>query len=239
MKKPKNWMELPFNEKLRFYGLNLTEFHARYADKLNAKEIIKQKAPEIKTAEVIRILRDNKDLKITDQGIIKSAHASGWNIILPKRISSDKLDEIKLLLKRWSRKYKPETEKHYSFIEPKFFIERVLKDKIADSLMVYMIRCINSEPISIGVKYKDIQNSYDLKWNLVLPPKLPFSIPKPEELQILLNVSQRLSKPFEFVRLDYFITTEGIYFSEFTFVPNAGLPVFSEEMEYSLGKLWK
>jgi hypothetical protein len=41
------------------------------------------------------------------------------------------------------------------------------------------------------------------------------------------------------VRLDYFITTEGIYFSEFTFVPNAGLPVFPEEMEYSLGKLWK
>lgn len=236
MKKPDNWMDLPFYEKLRLYGLTLTSFHARYADKLNTKDIISREAPEIKTVEVIRILKDYNDIRTTDQGIIKSTHASGWNIILPKIISTD---EIKKKLKMWNKKYKPDTEPHYSFIEPKFFIERVLTDKIADSLMVYMIRCLKGVPISIGVKYNDIQNSYDLNWNLLLPPNLPFTVPKPDELELLLNVSRRLSKPFEFVRLDYFITKDGIYFSEFTFVPNGGLPVYPDEMEYSLGKLWK
>ena len=139
----------------------------------------------------------------------------------------------------WNKKYKPTTERNYSFIEPKFFIEEMLEDKIVkDSLMVYMIRCVNSEPISIGVKYKDQQNSYDLNWNKIYS-ELSFEIPKPDELNLLLDISRRLSKAFEFVRLDYYITNKGVYFSEFTFVPNAGLPVFPEEMEYELGKLWK
>jgi hypothetical protein len=241
MKKPENWINLPFYEKIRIYGLSLTEFHAKYTDKLNAKEIIKREVREIKTAEVIKILDSPRDLTMKDFGskIIKSVHASGWNIKLNVFPSIEKINEIKKKLKMWNKKYKPTTERNYSFIEPKFFIEEMLEDKIAkDSLMVYMIRCINSEPISIGVKYKDKQNSYDLKWNKIYS-ELFFEIPKPDELEMLLNISRRLSKPFEFVRLDYFITNKGVYFSEFTFVPNAGLPVFPEEMEYELGKLWK
>jgi hypothetical protein len=241
MNKPGNWNTLPFYEKIRLYGLSLTEFHAGYTDKLSAKEIIKRSAPEIKVAEVIKILDSPKDLSIKDFGnkIIKSAHASGWNIKLDVYPTIETIEKIKRTLKIWNKKYKPLTERNYSFIKPRFFIEEILEDKILkDSLMVYMIRCINSEPISIGVKYKDQQNSYDLNWNKNYC-ELPFEIPKPDELNLLLDISRKLSKPFEFVRIDFFITKKGVYFSEFTFVPNAGLQVFPDELEYSLGNLWK
>jgi hypothetical protein len=241
MRKHENWDILPFYEKIRLYGLSLTEFHAKYTDKLSAKDIINREAPEIKTAEVIKILDSPKDLSIKDFGnkIIKSAHASGWNIKLNVYPSIETIERIKRTLKTWNKKYKPLTERNYSFIEPRFFIEEMLEDKIRnDSLMVYMVRCINSEPISIGVKYKEQQNSYDLNWNINFC-ELPFEIPKPHELNLLLNISRRLSKPFEFVRIDFFITNKGVYFSEFTFVPNAGLRVFPGETEYLMGKLWK
>ena len=48
-----------------------------------------------------------------------------------------------------------------------------------------------------------------------------------------------LSKPFEFVRIDFFIDRKNdIYFSEFTFTPLGGKKYYSDEIELKLGKLW-
>lgn len=100
--------------------------------------------------------------------------------------------------------------------------------------MTYMVRCIKGEPVSLGVKYKNYINNYTLNWTDLIKQKIQFKINKPEELEI----SRKLSKPFEFVRMDYFIGTDGVYFSEYTFTPNGGRPVFPNDLEYSLGKLW-
>jgi len=234
----KNWNELPFYKKISIYGRKLTEEHARYVDKIEAKKIIQETAPELKVANLIRILDNPDDITKEDiqKGrIIKSAHGSAWNIYLPENI-----EIIKKKLNGWNKKYySSHTEKQYSFIEPRFFIEEVIQDKIRnDNLMTYMVRCIKGEPVSLGVKYKNFVNNYTLEWNDLIKQKIPFVISKPTELEFILNISRKLSKDFEFVRMDYFIGTDGVYFSEYTFTPNGGRPVFPEELEYSLGKLW-
>jgi hypothetical protein len=62
---------------------------------------------------------------------------------------------------------------------------------------------------------------------------------KPAEWNTMLSYAQKLAEPFEFVRIDFYLGKNGeIYFSEFTFTPNNGRPVFTDDIEIELGKLW-
>jgi len=241
--KPENWMELPMFKKIYYYGTQLTKEYAEYVDKLQAKNKVKEICgDDIQVAKVVRVLNSYYDLTLDDLNtnyIIKSSHGSGWNIYNDADTSCDYAIRI---LQAWNRNYGSTLEKQYSFIKPKFFIE----EKICDSILgytgyacVYMFRCIHSNPISISVKYKNKQNSYDINWNLTQKPYLPFEIPKPKCLQKLLNLCKIISANFEFVRLDFYIGKDDIiYFSEFTFTPAAGHQVFDDKTEMDQGLLW-
>jgi len=244
--KPKDWMELPMFKKIYYYGTQLTKEYAEYVDKLQAKHKIKEICgDDVQVAKVVRILESYNDLTLDDLNtnyIIKSSHGSGWNIYNDIDIPMT-LDSAIQTLKAWNNKYNSTLQKQYGFIEPKFFIE----EKIYDSILgytghacVYMFRCIHSNPISIGVKYKKTQNSYDINWNFTQKPKIPFEIPKPKCLSKLLNLCKILSSNFEFVRLDFYIGKDDvIYFSEFTFTPAGGHQVFDIETEIEQGLMWK
>jgi len=56
--KPLNWNSLPMFTKIQIYGDSLTEYHAKYVDKLSAKNIVKEICgSKIKTANVIKIVK--------------------------------------------------------------------------------------------------------------------------------------------------------------------------------------
>jgi hypothetical protein len=59
-----------------------------------------------------------------------------------------------------------------------------------------------------------------------LPDPLP---EKPTHWDEMLRRASELSKPFDFVRVDLYDLPEGVYFSEFTFTPNATLFPFRDE----------
>ena len=241
--KPKNWMDLPMFKKIFYYGKHLTEDYAEYVDKLEAKRKVKEICgKDISVAKVVRVLgsyNDIADSDINSKYIIKSAHGSGWNVDIDSSVT---LDYIIKKLKGWNIKYNSNMEKQYSFIKPRFFIEEKICDAIlgyTGCALVYMIRCVHSKPISIGVKYKRVQNSYDIDWNLKSVPKIEFEIPKPKCLPKLLELCKLLSSNFEFVRLDFYIgENDMIYFSEFTFTPAGGVQVFDMETEMKQGLMW-
>jgi len=241
--KPENWMELPMFKKIHYYGTQLTKEYGEYVDKLQAKRKVKEMCgDDIQVAKVVRILESYSDLTENDLNknyIIKSSHGSGWNIYNDTSITLD--DAIKKL-KNWNKTYNSMVERQYGLIKPAFFIE----EKICDSILgytgyacVYMFRCIHSNPISISVKYKKTQNSYDTNWNLKQKSQIPFTIPKPKYLSKLLNLCKTLSSNFEFVRLDFYIGKDDvIYFSEFTFTPAGGRQVFDIKTEMEQGLIW-
>lgn len=243
IKKPENWMDLPMFKKIAYYGTQLTKDYAEYVDKLEAKIKVKEICgDDINVAKVIRILDSYDDIvgdDLNKKYIIKSSHGSGWNINVDE---STTLDDVIKKLKSWNITYNSSRERQYAFIKPRFFIE----EKICDSILgytgyalVYMIRCVHSIPISIGVKYKKNQNSYDINWNLVMMPKIEFTISKPRCLQKLLKICKVMSSNFEFVRLDFYIgPNDTIYFSEFTFTPSGGFQVFDIETEMNQGLMW-
>jgi hypothetical protein len=51
---------------------------------------------------------------------------------------------------------------------------------------------------------------------------LPEPLPSPPaHWQVMLSAASELSKPFDFVRVDLYDVPQGVFFSEFTFTPNA------------------
>lgn len=239
--KPDNWIELPMYKKIYYYGTILTKEYSKYVNKIEAKKIVKEICgDDINVAKIIKILDYPSDIlqdDINPKYMIKSAHGSGWNINIKE---NNKVGDIIRQLNTWNKNYS-KNEKQYIYIKPKFFIEEKIHDSIlghTGEALVYMIRCIHSKPISISVKYKNVQNSYDLDWNLK-SSKIPFNITKPKCLSKLLQLCEKLSSNFEFVRLDFYIgINDVIYFSEFTFTPNAGKPVFDNKTEIEQGLLW-
>ena len=246
--KPVNWNKLLLCQKIKYYGTQLDEKYSKYVDKLNAKEIVKNKCGDlIKIAKVRKIMKSYDDLTLDDiktNCIIKTTHGSGWNILIDNNNNNNNNNLVKIIkqLKSFNKVYGINSiEKQYSYIKPRYFIEELIIDKyLKNEVLDYMIRCINGEPITMSVQHKSIsrQNSYNTNWQLIGSPKL-FEIPKPVKFNELLNLARLLSKDFEFVRIDFFIDiNDDIYFSEFTFTPAGGNPVFNYNIEKELGKIW-
>jgi hypothetical protein len=240
--KPNNWNKMPLYKKIGYYKTVLNRFYAPYVNKLTAKKIVKDLCGDkIHVSRVIRILNGPNDLDSSDlniRHIIKSIHGSGWNINIDETTT---IENSKKLLNEWNTPYLINGEKQYQYINPGFFIEEKIDDKfsgVSGAADVFMIRCIKGEPITIGVKRGTIQNSYTINWELL--DKEQFNIDKPTELDRMIELSKILSRPFEFVRIDFYIDKQSnIYFSEFTFTPAAGYQLYPLEIEERLGLLWQ
>lgn len=245
--KPNDWNTLQLYQKIQVYGQNLTEKHAIYVDKLRAKEIVREKLGDlIKVAKVVCVFDNWKSFKmeqLNPKHILKAAHGSGWNLNMT---SSTTIADARYHLSIWKGIFQPWVEKQYTFLTPRFFIEEKIEDAVVSeqgNCLVYMFRYIHGELISLGVGYninkQQKMNHYDVRWNLVLPPNIPFDIPKPKRLDEMLRMSKILAEEFEFVRIDFFYDkNDDIYFGEYTFTPKAGNPVFPETLEIEYGKLW-
>jgi len=246
MEKPENWAELPFHKKIQIYSTTLTEYHSNYVDKINAKRLAKEQCEEIEVAKIIRILENHEDIHLSDintNHILKSAHGCGWNHVFTSDPPlQSELDIIKSKLESWNKKYTTgSNEPQYAYIEPRFYIEEKVEDRIlgkTGKAIVYMVRCINGEPVSIGVSYKGRMNHYDISWNYTSLPMVLLCVPKPDNLERLIYCARKLSQPFEFVRMDFYLSSDKIYLSEYTFTPAGGNPVLIEYLEYKLGALW-
>lgn len=242
VRKPTEWSNMPFYKKIAYYKTTLNRLYAPYVDKLCAKKIVKDICGDkIKVANVVKILKSPEDLNMSDldaNHIIKSIHGSGWNINIDK---STNINECNDKLKKWNIPYTINGEKQYNYIKPGFFIEEKINDKFSGksgNADVYMLRCIRGEPFIISVKRGNIQNNYTLDWNII--DKLNFHLNKPNELDRMIELSKLLSMPFEFVRIDFYISADSdIYFSEFTFTPSAGYQLYSDQIEEKFGALWK
>jgi hypothetical protein len=245
VKKTQDWGDLPMYKKIAYYSTQLHEKYAPYVDKLKAKEIVKSiLGDKIKVAKVVRVLTSPDDIHDTDinpDHILKSAHASRWNIDL--RNVKNGVDKIKEYLQRWNKTYSTK-ELQYTFLTPQFYIEEKIVDQLLkrrDMAIVYMVRCVRGRACSVGVQYGSKQNIYNLNWYPLDKPQIDgsFLIPQPKRLPEMLEMANTLAQPFEFVRIDFYIdVNEDIYFSEFTFTPASGNQVFSLELEHKMGMMW-
>ncbi len=245
MRKPKNWKQLAFYEKISIYRNFMNKFHSQFVDKINAKKIVKNLCnEEIEIPRIVKILKNYRDIEEKDidkNYLIKASHGSKWNINIQKENQYSK-EQIINILKKWNKQYNPKIEKQYSYILPQFFIEEKIDDKYFGKngkAIVYMIRCIYGKIVSISAKYNNRTNYYNTEWELRVTPELEINIEKPIYFEKMKRNAEKLSTLFEFVRIDFYIDKDDkIYFSEFTFTPNNGMKTLPNNLEYTLSETW-
>ena len=237
IKKPYNWSSLPLYKKINYYKSKLDINYSKYVDKLSAKEIA-YSIGNCKISKVIRILSSPKDLQESDMNdnyLIKTSHGSGW-IIDPK--NEKDLSKNIQKLESWDRVYSY-SEKQYIYMKPRFFIEEKITcyyNGLTGNALDVKVFCFHGMPKFILIRNDNKRNFYDIDWKPIKP--LEFTFEKPILFNNILDISTKLSNPFEFVRIDLYIGIDGIYFSEFTFTPRNGKQEFTDEIELQFGKYW-
>ena len=140
-------------------------------------------------------------------------------------------------------------EPHYLKIKPAVICEQLLP--IDDSIIDYKIWCFNGIAHYIMTCSHRFANGcylglYDRDWKY-LPYYMLFSpshpeekepLPRPENLKGMLEVAERLSKPFECVRVDLYNINGKIYFGELTFTSQGGrMTYYTEEFQQLAGSI--
>ena len=99
----------------------------------------------------------------------------------------------------------------------------------------YKVYCFNGKPkyilVCVGREKGGHPKFYffDENWNLArinrdsINAPQDFSMERPKCLDKLLACAEKLSAPFPFVRADFYIVKDRVYFGELTFTPSGGL----------------
>jgi hypothetical protein len=253
--RPKKWDTMKLFEKIQYTFSRFTPDFGKFVHKLDAKRIVKELAGDtIEVPRVVREMAEWDDISPADLNpdhIIKATHGSGFNINIEPGVTYN-MNYIKQMLQRFNRmKYLSYRESQYKYVKNGFFIEEKVDDYMNGkngNAITFMIYCIYGTPYTLIMSDKrldryrhfTIHEDYRME-QIPIENQVyhPFIIPEQEVLNRMFDGAKKLSKPFEFVRIDFYLSTDNkIYFSEFTLTPHAGLQIYSDDMELQLGKLW-
>lgn len=228
------------NEKLfwlsRYWKNSLV---VKCADKYLVREYVKDCDAEEILVPLYNIYDNVDEIDITvlpESFVLKTNNGYSNNIICKDKAKID-IYELKMKLSNWlNQSFGYETaEYHYTKISPKIICEKYLSSDSEVSLIDYKIHCLNGKPYSILVcSERDIENhklilsSYSLNWErqsflINEEEHQNYWIEKPTKLDEMLRYAEKLSKPFPYVRVDFYYVENKIYFGEMTFTPAANI----------------
>lgn len=235
-----------YNEKLQWLKLyDSTPLKTKLADKYLVREWIKEKIGEKYLIPLLGVYDRFEDIdfdKLPNRFVMKCNHGSGYNIIVNDKSQLD-IEETKNKINRWMNEnfaFRVGCELHYRDIQPKIVIEKFL-DEIKDSLYDYRFFCFGGKVRQIWLDVgsgtpEHKRKIYDNKWNeldvIVKWPRLDTDIPKPDNLENMIELSEKLAKGFAHVRVDFYRMDDGkIYFGEMTFSSMSGTGKFEPSSE--------
>jgi len=216
---------------LNIYDVNPLKW--KCADKILLRDYCKEVLGKDLCIPILKVYKSVSEIKwdeLPDSFAIKCNHGSGMNIIVKDKNNFDKKGAIEKLDK-WVHEdyaFRNGFESHYHWIEPRIFAEKLMSDdKQKLSLFDYKFWCFNGEPkiwtINDGNGHGDIMyynidgteiNLYGVKHHT--------NYKRPSNFKEMVELSKKLSKPFKFVRVDFYEINGKTYLGELTFVPGVG-----------------
>ena len=231
---------LTFIEKIQWLKIyDSTPIKTLLTDKYLARDWVSEKIGEkylIPLLDVYNKLNDiNFDI-LPNKFVIKSNHAIENNIIVKDKSKLNILD-TKKKLNKWmnvNNDFEICLELHYRDFQPKIIIEKYMDDSTGNS-KEYRFICFNGNPEFLWVEsdkhIKHRRYLYDLKRKKfiykITPNYTAFpSKVKPIYFKKMVELASILSEGFAYVRVDFYIINEKIYFGGMAFTSE------SEEEEY-------
>ncbi|MBQ8261055.1 MAG: hypothetical protein IJZ00_02105 [Lachnospiraceae bacterium] len=243
-----------FNEKIQWYKLfGPRSLMTELTDKYLVRGWIKEKIGEEYLVPIYGAWDSFDEIeqdKLPEKFVLKCNHGSAWNeIVLDKRAWN--VREAKRKFDRWMKSnyaFCGGLELQYRDIYPRIIAEEYLENENND-LYDYKFWCFNGKVEFIMFLSERAQglkmNNYDRDWKL-LPftydfPNSTREIPKPEKLDEMIEIAEKLATGFPHVRVDLYQLNDGtIKFGEMTFTSDCGVCRWSNDtIDYELGKMFE
>ena len=224
--------------KLYYYKDNPLVYQC--ADKYRVREYVKECGLEDILNGLIADYKSPDEINwdvLPNRFVLKWNFGCGGNVIC---FDKDKLDKEKAIREL---KVFQKTKAHLICAEPQYQMEKVLlcEDFIeaedGGTPTDYKFYCFNGEAKYVLCCYGRSETQkpafyfFDRNWELQRFNKMGkeapegFTMPKPDGIDNLFHYAEVLSKPFPFVRADFYLEKGKAYFGELTFTPGGGYDV--------------
>lgn len=222
-----------FNEKIarrKLFGAPANA--AILADKLAVRDYVKERVGDEILTEIYQIVDSPKQIDwdaLPNQFVMKSNHGNAQvKIVRDKKALNKK--EAEALCQTWLNSVYGQNSNEYWYAEipPKVYFEELIlegNEVAAD----YKVHVFNGEPKLIqkisGRFGKPHETFYFSDWSLA-PYRLTYpkgkKSKKPEALNKVLELSSSLAKEIDYIRVDFYLIGNKVFFGELTFAPAAG-----------------
>lgn len=248
------WLDLKrpktYADKLAYLKLhNKNPLLTKLVDKYEVRDFVRKRIGEEFLIPLIGLYKDIDEIpwdELPEKYVLKCTHDSASVILHLSNDSFNRCEAINSLEKHLKRNlYWYSREYPYKDVPPRIICEAFLDDN-GKAPSDYKIMCFDGAPKYIVLDMDRFSNHhrdiYDLEWN-----KLDLTtdheqgkgvVPKPENLDHMLELAHKLSNGFPHVRVDFYNLKGKIYFGEMTFFPWGGPIWFKpDEWNYKYGEL--
>lgn len=241
------------NEKIIWLALNYKNPDIAVAsDKGKAKAWISQRVGEQHVVPMLGVYEDVNDIDfdaLPDRFVAKLN--DGWGadkVMIVRDKSLLDIDRTKAILSSWLYPWNNYYYQNMCITDCKMEVPTIMIEEFLDAGDTlpndYKFYCCNGEPrfalVVAGRGGKSQTRSFvDMDWN-VLPfarkgMKIAEEVFKPECVDLMIDLSRKLSKGFPFVRVDFYEVDGRVYVGEMTFTPGMFLSFTSKEWDRKLG----
>lgn len=244
-----------YTEKLQWLKLyDRNPLYTQLADKLAVRAYVEDKIGKEYLNPLIGVYDRVEDINwqsLPEKFVVKATHGSSWNLICESKdnFNIDKAcDMIQLWMSMNFYKSMQTREWQYRDIPPKIIVEEFIEGEPIYGLLDYKVFCFSGQAKYIQVHANRATDhtwaTYDTQWevfpNLNSHSPVPWSVPKPKQLNKMLKLAEKLSADIPFARVDFYYPLEKISFGEITFFPRGGFRKdFPYEKDLMMGNLIK
>jgi len=239
LKNPKN-----LNEKIQWLKLFWkNELVVKCADKYEMRQYVIDNECEEILLDLYGVYNTVDEIdfgKLPKKLALKATHGCGYNIICDDKENLD-IEKVRKQLRKWLKNdfSKENAEIHYSKIKPRIICEKFIESESGGFLYDYKIFCFNgkAELVLICTDRENGLKRYivDMDWKPLKHLEKNFPVkefPKrPECFDRIVYYAEKLSKPFPFVRMDFYEYEGKPILGEMTFTPVAGMITYFDENE--------
>lgn len=242
-----------FSEKLQWLKLyDRKPQYTKMVDKIAVKPYVANIIGEEYIIPTLGVWEHFDDIdfdRLPDSFVLKTNHSGGSTgvIVCRDKATLDR-QKAKIRLEHSLKKgiFPTLREWPYKDVKPMILAEKLLESDDIHGLMDYKVFCCNGEPKCVKVNY-DVETDYHVNWytpdwkyiegTTVKDPTNPsVQIDRPKDLELLLDLSKKLSEGIPYLRVDFYINGKGLWFGELTFFPGSGFERFDpDSFDYEIG----
>jgi len=209
------------------------------ADKYLVREYVKQCGCADILNELYGVYNHVADIpwdKLPQKFVLKSTYFTRYNILVPDKSKLD-IPATKRELQYWQRSTDHLIASEMQYNTPhRILCEHFIESKDGGAPEDYKIYCCNGEPTYVMVcigrqngqhpKFYYFDQAGTLQREMSqdgLDAPADFTFEKPTGWDAMFDYARRLTKPFPFVRCDFYLSEGKVFFGELTFTPAQGL----------------